>query len=99
MPSPSAGYQGVRRSELRYDMLHAIQNRLLGTLRQATVGKLTPKAATTFWTSHSARSFLPSAASTIGYKREDRDYLGGWSTQARDRYSRVSKLKAGGTDL
>ena len=59
------------------------------SLRFADQNSLTRSAAS-FWTPHSARTFLPSTTAALGVPKEQRDYLGGWSAQGSDNYSRVA---------
>ena len=46
-----------------------------------------------FWTPHSGRSFLPSCTQALGFPKEERDFLGGWSPQGSDTNSRTAKLR------
>ena len=46
-----------------------------------------------FWTPHSARNFLPSAAAALNVETSDRDKLGEWMAQENDRYNRVAKVR------
>ena len=61
----------------------------LSSLRFADQNSLTRSVAS-FWTPHSARTFLPSATAALGVPMEQRDYLGGWGAQGSDNYSRVA---------
>ena len=89
MPSPSSNYFGCRHQELKYDTAYALLSRVLLSLSQSDESLL-PRLLSNFWTPHSGRAFLPSAATVIGFSKEDRDYLGGWSAQGSDRYARVA---------
>ena len=42
------------------------------------------------WTLHSARSFHPRATAALAVPKEQRDYLGGWSSQGSDSNTRVA---------
>ena len=46
-----------------------------------------------FWSSHSGRNFLPSAAAALNVEKSDRDMLGGWTAQESDRYNRVARVR------
>ena len=46
-----------------------------------------------YYTPHSGRSFMPSAASVLNFSWSDRDMLGGWAAEGSDRYSRAAKYK------
>ena len=87
--APSSNCSGCLQKELRYDIGSAMQNRVLSSLRFADQNSLTRSVAS-FWTPHSARAFLPSATAALGVPKEQRDYLGGWSAQGSDNYSRVA---------
>ena len=89
LPAPSSNCSGCLKKELRYDIGSAMQNRVLSSLRFADQNSLTRSVAA-FWTPHSARAFLPSATAALGAPMEQRDYLGGWSAQGSDNYSRVA---------
>ena len=89
LPAPSSNCSGCLQKELRYDIGSAMQNRVLSSLRFADQNSLTRSVAS-FWTPHSARTFLPSATAALGVPMEQRDYLGGWVAQGSDNYSRVA---------
>ena len=89
LPAPSSNCSGCLQKELRYDIGSAMQNRVLSSLWFADQNSLTRSVAA-FWTPHSARAFLPSATAALGVPKEQRDYLGGWSAQGSDNYSRVA---------
>ena len=36
---------------------------------------------------------LPSSTAALGFPQEERNFLGGWQAEARDRYARVAKLR------
>ena len=90
LPAPASNCQGCLRHELRYDIGFSMQQRVLTALHFGTTALLSRSVAA-FWTPHSARSFLPSATAALGVPKEQRDYLGGWSAQGSDRYTRVAE--------
>ena len=83
LPSPTDGFRGCRRKELKYTMGSAVQFRLLSSLN--VNGKQ--------FFSHSRRNFLPSSAAALVYPKTDRDLLGGWSAKASDRYTRLARQR------
>ena len=87
--APSSNCSGCIQKEIRYDIGSAMQNRVLSSLRFADQNSLTRSVAS-FWTPHSARTFLPSATAALGVPKEQPDYLGGWSPQGSDNYSRAA---------
>ena len=89
LPAPASNCNGCLRKELRYDIGSAMQNRVLSSLQFNGQSSLTRSTAS-FWTPHSARSFLPSATAALGVPKDQRDYLGGWSAQRSDSYTRVA---------
>ena len=66
-----------------------MQNRVLSSLNFNDQQSLTRTSAS-FWTPHSARSFLPSATAALGVPKDQKNYLGGWSAQGSDSYTRVA---------
>ena len=92
LPMPSGNYKGCVRRELRYDTAHALQIKVLQSLKVRSEPLLSPRTAQ-YWTPHSGRNFLVSAASAVGVSKPDRDMLGGWAAQQSDRYIRVSRSR------
>ena len=70
LPSPATHCNGCLRSELRYDSVFALQNRVLHSL-QVDKFPIIPRTSTTFWTPHSC----PSATMSL-VPREELDCLG-----------------------
>ena len=93
LPAPSGAYDICLRTELRYALGYAIQNRLLASLADNEGAKALIAEATVFWTPHSGRSFLPSCTAALGFPKDERDYLGGWSLQGSDTNARTAKLR------
>ena len=69
-----------------------MQTRLLQTLSVDGEPLFLHKVAK-FWTPHSPKNFLPSAAAALDVPKPDRDMLGGWAAEESDRYARVSKYR------
>ena len=89
---PSGNLKGCLQRELRYDTAYALQRRVMDVL--ASDGqKLFTHGVGHFWSPHSGRNFLPSAAGAINVDKCDRDMLGGWAAQESDRYNRVARLR------
>ena len=89
LPAPASNCNGCLRKELRYDIGSAMQNGILSSLQfngQSSLTRSTPSLCAP----HSARSFLPSATAALGVPKDQRDYLGGWSAQGSDSYTRVA---------
>ena len=89
IPFPSSNGHGCRRRELSYDTASAMQNRVLRMVKSSDEFLFCP-SATRFWTPHSNRTFMPSATATLGFEKSVRDFLGGWSAQASERYARIA---------
>ena len=77
-------YTGCVRREPRYDTAHALQIKVLPSLKVRGEPLLSQQTAQ-YWTPHSGRNFLVSAASAVGVSKPDRDMLGGWPAQQSDR--------------
>ena len=92
LPMPSGNYKGCVRRELRNDTTHAQQIKVLQSLKVRGEPLLSQQTAQ-YWTPHSGRNFLVSAASAVGVSKPDRDMLGGWAAQQSDRYIRVSRSR------
>ena len=89
IPFPSSNGHGCLRRELSYDTASAMQNRVLRMVKSSDEFLFCPSAAR-FWTPHSERTFMPSATATLGFEKSVRDFLGGWSAQASERYARIA---------
>ena len=75
-----------------HDTAHALQIKVLQSLKVRGEPLLSPRTAQ-YWTPHSGRNFLVSAASAVGVSKPDRGMLGGWAAQQSDRYIRVSRSR------
>ena len=93
LPAPPGAFDSCLRTELRCALGYAIQNRLLASLADNKGAKVLTADATVFWTPHSGRSFLPSCTAALGFPKEERDNLGGWSPKESDTYARTAKLR------
>ena len=79
LPAPAGAYDSCLRTERRYALGYATQNRLFTSLVDSKGANVLTAEATVFWTPHSDRSFLPSCTAALGFPKEERDCLGGWS--------------------
>ena len=84
LPAPSENLKGCQQRELRYDTAYALQKRVMDVL-VSDGQKLFAHGAGHFWSPHSGRNFLPSAAGALTVDNIDRDMLGGWMAQESDR--------------
>ena len=75
LPSPTEGFRGCRRKELKYVIGSAVQFRVLSFLKVNGKLLISHKVAQ-HWTPHSGSNVLPSAAAALGYPKADRDLLG-----------------------
>ena len=91
LPSPTDGYRGCRRKELKYVIGSAVQFRVLSSLK-VDVKQLFEHTVAQHWTPHSGRNYLPSATGALGYAKGDR-YLLGRSAQASDRHTRLARQR------
>ena len=71
LPAPASNCTGCLRKELRYDIGFAMQNRVLSSLKFNEQQSLTRTSAS-FWSPHSARSFLPSATAGLGVPKDQK---------------------------
>ena len=92
LPMPSGNLKGCLQRELRYDTAYALQKRVMDVL-VSDGQKLFTHGVGHFWSPHSGRNFLPSAAGALNVDKSDRDMLGGWAAQESDRYNRVARLR------
>ena len=70
LPAPSAALTSCLRTELRYEVANSMQGRLLSLITNRSGFHLT-RVASQFWTTHSLRNFLPSAAAALGFPKAD----------------------------
>ena len=89
---PSGNLRGCVHRELRYDTAYALQRRVMEVLSTGQE-RVFGHGVGHYWTPHSGRNFLPSAAAALNIEKTDRDMLGGWAAQESDRYNRVAKVK------
>ena len=88
LPAPTNNYQGFKIKELKYSTAFAVQTHI--TYRGLRIfGNSTGH----YYTLHSGRNFMPSAAAVLGFARTERDILGGWAADGSQRFTRTAKYK------
>ena len=92
LPSPTNNFLGFKTKELKYSTAFAAQTHIITTARFRGL-KVFDFSTGHYYTPHSGRNFLPSAASVLGFSKADRDVLGGWSAEGSQRYTRTAKYK------
>ena len=94
LPAPSNNFRGFKTKELKYPTAFAVQTHIIST---ATYRGLRVFEGSTgyYYTPHSGRNFMPSAAAVLGFSKSERDILGGWSAEGSQRYTRTAKYKIG----
>ena len=92
LPSPTGNYSSCKKQELKYAIGSAIQGRVLSLLKlnEETLFRF---RVIHYWTPHSGRNFMPSATGALGFSRQDRDVLGGWSAEGSERYTRLARQR------
>ena len=90
LPTPTSNLRGCKCAELQYHTAFAIQSQVIA--HSAYNGRRIFTSATQhFFTPHSGRYYLPSAAAVLNFTKSERDVLGGWSSEGSERYARVAK--------
>ena len=92
LPVPTGNYGSCKKQELKYAVGSAIQTRVLSLLKVGEEPLFRHRVAH-FWTPHSGKNFMPTAAAAVGYEKHERDMLGGWSAQGSDKYNRIAKQR------
>ena len=90
--APTNNFLGFKTKELKYSTAFAAQTHIITTARFRGL-KVFDFSTGHYYTPHSGRNFLPSAASVLGFSKADRDVLGGWSAEGSQRYTRTAKYK------
>ena len=92
LPAPTNNFQGFKVKELKYSTAFAVQTHIIST---ATYRGLRIFGISTghYYTPHSGRNFMPSAAAVLGFNKSERDVLGGWAADGSQRYTRTAKYK------
>ena len=88
--TPTSNLRGCKCAELQYHTAFAIQSQVIA--HSAYNGRRIFTSATQhYFTPHSGRNYLPSAAAVLNFTKSERDVLGGWSSEGSERYARVAK--------
>ena len=92
LPAPTNNFQGFKIKELKYSTAFAVQTHIISTASYRGV-RLFEYSTGHYYTPHSGRNFMPSAAAVLGFAKSERDILGGWSAEGSQRYTRTAKYK------
>ena len=75
----------------RYATAFAVQTHIISTTYRGL--RIFGNSTGHYYTPHSGRNFMPSAASVLGFTKSERDVLGGWAADGSQRYTRTAKYK------
>ena len=92
LPAPTSNYQGFKVKELKYATAFAVQTHIISTATYRGL-RIFGNSTGHYYTPHSGRNFMPSAASVLGFTKSERDVLGGWAADGSQRYTRTAKYK------
>ena len=92
LPAPSNNFRGFKTKELRYPTAFAVQTHIISTACYRGL-RVFEGSTGHYYTPHSGRNFMPSAAAVLGFSKAERDILGGWSAEGSQRYTRTAKYK------
>ena len=92
LPAASVNFSGVHFREHRYDTAFGVQSRILSSLCHCGNRRFN-FAFPRFWSPHSGRNFLPTAASALGIWTQEKNLLEGWSARGSEQYNRLAKSK------
>ena len=92
LPAPSNNFRGFKTKELKYPTAFAVQTHILSTACYRGL-RVFEGSTGHYYTPHSGRNFMPSAAAVLGFSKSERDILGGWSAEGSQRYTRTAKYK------
>ena len=92
MPAPSNNFLGFKTKELKYSTAFAVQTHIISTARFRGLSVFECSTGH-YYTPHSGRNFMPSAAYVLGCSKAMREKLGGWSAEGSQRYTRTAKYK------
>ena len=92
LPAPSNNFRGFKTKELKYSTAFAVQTHVISTSCYRGL-RVFEGSTGHYYTPHSGRNFVPSAAAVLGFSKAERDILGGWSAEGSQRYTRTAKYK------
>ena len=95
-----------KRKPIEYIEMDALNRRLLEDLMtpqyredssawEESGDRLLEEGVARFWSEHSERSYVNSTAATLGFPKEQRDYLGRWMPEQSDDYLVTSRAVVG----
>ena len=94
LPAPTNNYQGFKVKELKYSTAFAVQTHIISIATYRGL-RIFGNSTGHYYTPHSGRNFMPSAAAVLGFAKAERDILGGWAADGSQRYTRTAKKKIG----
>ena len=92
LPAPTNNFHCFKTKELKYSTAFAVQTHIISTACYRGL-RVFESSTGHYYTPHSGRNFMPSAASVLGFSKAERDILGGWSAEGSQRYTRTAKYK------
>ena len=94
LPAPSNNFHGFKTKELKYSTAFAVQTHIISTACYRGL-RVFESSTGHYYTPHSGRNFMPSAAAVLAFSKAERDKLGGWSAEGSQRYTRTAKYQIG----
>ena len=92
LPAPTNNYQGFKIKELKYSTAFAVQTRVISIATYRGL-RIFENSTGHYYTPHSGRNFMPSAAAVLGFVKTEHEKLGGWAADGSQRYTRTAKYK------
>ena len=92
LPAPTNNFHGFKTKELKYSTAFALQTHIISAACYRGL-RVFESSTGHYYTPHSGRNFMPSAASVLGFSKAERDILEGWSAEGSQRYTRTAKYK------
>ena len=90
--APSNNFRGIKTKELRYATAFAVQSQFFALATHRGL-RIFQGSTGHYYTPHSGRNFMPSGAAALGFRKADRDVLGGWSAEGSELFTRTAKFK------
>ena len=90
LPTPTSNLRGCKCAELQYHTACAIQSQVIAHSTYSG-WRIFTSATQHYFTPHSGRNYLSSAAAVLNFTKSERDVLGEWSSEGSERYARVAK--------
>ena len=92
LPAPTNNFHGFKTKELKYSTAFAVQTHITSTACYRGL-RVFENSTGQYYTPHSGRNFMPSAAAVLGFSKSEHDILGGWSAEGSQQYTRTAKYK------